>query len=133
MRKILEGSHLVLRQSALATDVQNRTLGSESRRNARHRVRASGPGRRHDATETSRLPGIAIGGVSRHLFVPHVDDTDTFIHTTIVDVYDVPTTEGEDRVDTLIPQSPCRQVAARDDVARSILAHQCIGRGIAHV
>ena len=50
----------------------------------------------------------------RSLFVTHVDDPDTFLHTTVEDRNDVPTRQSEDRVDALKRQSPGNDLAAVD-------------------
>ena len=132
MRQVLQRTHLVLGQRALAADVQNRTFGAECGGDSGNRVRAARTGGRDDAAELARLPGIAVGRVRRHLLMPHVDDANALVDAAIIDVDDVPAAQGEYRVDSLVLQSLGDQVAAGDDARIAALALQSIfgGRGL---
>ncbi len=112
MRQILQRSHFVLRQGALAADVQNRTLRSERRGDARDRIGAAGSRGGDHAAELARLPRVAIRRMRRDLLVPHVDDANAFIDATVIDVDDVPAAKREDGVHTFVLQRLCDQMAA---------------------
>jgi hypothetical protein len=126
MRQILQRPHLVLRQRALASDVQNRALGTKSGRDAGDRIGAARTCSRHHATELAGLSRVAVGGVSGHLFMAHVDDADAFIHATIVDIDDVAAAQSENRVDAFILQCLGDQVASGDHAGVATLALQGI-------
>ena len=132
VRQILQRSHLVLSQRALAADVQNRALGAECGGNAGHRVGAAGTGGGDHAAELAGLARVAVGGVRRDLLVAHVDDADALIDAAIVDVDDVAAAQGEDRVDALVLQRLGDQMAAGDDARVAALALQGVfgGRGL---
>ena len=76
----------MLRERALAADVQDRAFRAEGGGDPGHRVFiAAGPRRRHDAAKLAGLARIAVGGVRhRHLLVPHVDDADAFIDAAVI-------------------------------------------------
>ena len=99
MRQVLERAHHVLRQRALAADMEDRAFRAEGGGDAGHGVRAARPGRGHDAAELAGLARIAVGGVGRDLLVPHVDDADALVDAAVIDVDDVAAAQGEDRVD----------------------------------
>jgi hypothetical protein len=124
VRQILQRTHLVLRQRALAADVQNRALGAERGRDAGHRIGAAGAGGGDHAAELAGLARVAVGGVRRDLLVAHVDDADALIDAAIVDVDDVAAAQREDRVDALVLERLGHQVAARDHAGVAALALQ---------
>ena len=116
MRQILQRAHHVLRERALAADVQDRAFRAEGGGDPGHRIHAAGPRRRHDAAELAGLARIAVGGVRRHLLVPHVDDADAFIDAAVIYVNYVAAAQREDRVDALVLERLGDEVAARDDI-----------------
>ncbi len=131
VRQVLQRAHLVLRQRALAADVQDRALGAERGGDAGHRVRAARARGRDDAAELARLARIAVGGMRGDLLVAHVDDADALIDAAVVDVDDVAAAQREDRIDTLVLQRLRHQVAAGDHAGVAALALQGVvgGRG----
>ena len=112
VRQVLQRSHLVLGERALAADVQDRTLRAERRRNAGDRVGAA-----------------RARGMRRHLLVTHVDDAYAFIDATVVDVDDVAAAEREDRVHSLVLQRLGDEVATGDHACIAILRFQRVLRG----
>src|SRR6202041_1847963 len=131
MRQVLQRAHLVLRQRALAADVQNRALGAEGGGDTGHRIGAPRSRRRDDAAELAGLTRITVGRVRGDLFVAHVDDANTLIDAAVIDVDDVPAAQRENRVNTLVLQRFGNQVAARDHAGVAALALQSVfgGRG----
>ena len=89
VRQILQRAHLVLRESALAADVQHRALGAECRGDAGHGVGEPGTCGRDDAAELAGLARVTVGRMRRDLLVTHVDDADALIDAAVVDVDDV--------------------------------------------
>jgi hypothetical protein len=112
VRQILQRSHFVLGQGALAADMQNRTLRTERGGDARDRVGATGARSRDHAAELARLPRVAVGRVRSHLLVPYVDDTNALIDAAIIDVDDVAAAKRKDGVHTFVLQRLCDQMAA---------------------
>ena len=130
MRQILQRTHLVLGERALAADVDDRALGAERGGDAGDRVGAAGTGGGDDAAELAGLARIAIGRVRGHLLVPHVDDADAFIDAAVVDVDDVAAAEREDRVDAFVLERLRHQMAARHDArVTALLLQRVFGRG----
>jgi len=107
-----------------AADVQNGTFGAKRGGNAGDRVRESRPGGRDHTAELARLARIAVGGMCRHLLVPHVDDADAFIHTAVIDIDDVAAAQREDRIDALVFERLCHQVSAGDHTRIAAFALQ---------
>ena len=120
MRQILERSHLVLAERALPADHQDRAFGAERVGDTGHGVGRSRPRRRHDAARSAGLPGVAVGGVGRHLFVPDVEDPDAFVQASVVDVDDVPAAQREDHVHAFVLERLGDQASAGDGLPGGI-------------
>ena len=116
MRQILQRSHPVLGQRRLAADVQHGAFASEGRRDARHRVRASGTGRGDHAAELAGLAGIAVRRVGGDLFVPYIHDADVLVDAAVVNVDDVSAAERENGVDAFVPERFGDQAPAGNNV-----------------
>ena len=129
MWQILQRTHHVLRQRALAADMQHRAFGAERRRDAGNGVGAAWACRGHHAAELAGLPRITVGRMRRHLFVANVDDADAFVDAAVIDVDDMAAAQSEDRVHALVLQRPRNQVAAGDDIGIAALARQSVVRG----
>ncbi len=112
MRQILQRSHFVLGQGALAADMKNRALRTERRGDARDRIGAAGSGSGDHAAELAGLARVAVRRMRGHLLVTHIDDANAFIDATIVDVDDVTAAQSEDGVHTFVLQRLGDQVAA---------------------
>ena len=89
----------MLGQRALTADVQDRTFRTERGGDTGNRVGAAGTGRGDYATQLAGLTCVTVGGVRRGLFMAHVDDTNTFIEATIVNIDNMPAAEREYGID----------------------------------
>ena len=112
VRQVLQRSHLVLRQSALAADVQDRALRAKGGGDAGHGIRTARTGGRDDAAELARLARIAVGRMRGDLLVAHVDDADALVDAAVIDVDDVAAAQRKDRVDAFVLQRLGDQVTA---------------------
>jgi hypothetical protein len=128
VRQVLQRTHLVLSQRALAADVQNRTLRTERGGDAGDGIRAPGSGGGDDAAELARLARIAVGRVRGDLFVANIDDADALIDAAIINIDDVAAAKSEYRVDTLVLQRLRDQMTSRDHARVAALSLQGIFR-----
>ena len=118
VRQVLQRSHPMLRERALAADQQHRALGAKRVGDASHRVGRARPRRDHRAAGLAGDAPVAVGGMGGHLLVAHVDDLDALVQASVVDVDDMAAAEGEDGFDALVLERLGDQVAARDFRAR---------------
>ena len=114
----------MLRERALAADVQHGALGAECGRDSGHRVGAARTGGGDHAAELAGLTRVAVGGVRRDLLVTHVDDADALVHAAVVDIDDMAAAQREDRVHAFVLERLRHQMAARYDARLAALALQ---------
>ncbi len=127
--QVLQRTHLVLRQRTLPADVQHRALRAECGGDAGDGVGAAGAGGGDDAAEATRLPGVAVRGVRRHLLVAHVDDAYALVEAAVVNVDDVTAAQREHGVDALALESLGHEVSSRDQGAGTIFLGQRVRVG----
>ena len=118
VRQVLQRSHPMLRERALAADQQHRALGAKRIGDAGHRVGRARSRRDHRASGLAGDSPVAVGGMGRDLLVAHVDDLDAFVQAAVVDVDDMAAAQGEDGLDALVFERLGNQVAAGNFLLR---------------
>ena len=76
MRQVLQRAHLVLAQGPLATDQQHRAFCPEGIRDTGDGIGRAGASGHDGATGCAADPGVSIGGMCCHLFMPYIDEFD---------------------------------------------------------
>ena len=93
--------------------MQNWALRTKSGGNTGNRIGTTGPGRGNHAAEFTGLPGVAISRMRGSLFMSNIDNTNTFIEATIVNINNVTAAKRKYGVDTFGLQSFGNQMATR--------------------
>src|ERR1700694_1512391 len=113
MTQFLQAAHAVLLERRIAADEQHRTFRAKSVGHSRHGIggtRARGDYR----TAQTGNARVGIRSVCSHLLMAYGDDLNTFVDTSVVDIDNVATGNGEDVLYALLLQHFGDDLAARN-------------------
>ncbi len=111
--QFLQSAHAVLLERRIAADQQHRAFGAEGVRHAGNRIGGAGAGR-HYRTAQPGNPRVGVGGVRGHLLVAYVDDLDTLVNASVIDVDNVAAGNGENVPDAFLLEHFGDDLAARN-------------------
>ena len=120
----------MLIQRTLSANVQDGALRPKRSRNTRHCVSATRPSRRYDTAQPTRLACISVGRMRSNLFMTHINDANTFVNTTVINVDNMSATKSKDGIHTLGFQRLGNQAPSGNEVCRFTLLCQGVLCGI---
>ena len=102
MGQVLERPHLVLCQGALPTNMEHRAFRSKRGGHPGHCICTARTSRCNNTTQSTGLAGVTVCSVSRRLLMANVDYSNPFVQTSVVDVDDMSTAQGENSINAFL-------------------------------